>query len=201
MNRIHPAKAAEGTLPEDGLTPEQNEALKIIGQRVIGLTNDLGNLHDPEHTQIVKELIEDFISISRGVAPGYEVSFDEWKEADPNGSRPSGRARKIRRNLVGASLRDAFRIYVGNTWASNTHRPPGISKSQWRVVLIASRALEQLYAKAEQNDPAQVSKNWLRSLACDFRDIVELCGVLPCGGMVPDRYRASSLKEPSVWEN
>lgn len=200
MIQVDPGAAATGALPLDGVTRDQREALGLIGQRIIGLTQDLERLTDQAHIQVVQELIDDLTVISRGVLPGYEVGFSE-QPAEPEPEPAAGKAKRVLRNLAGKPIGGCLQITLGSGhWFSDNTVPDGVTLAQWKTVAIAANLIEQLYVKAQTGARVSVTRNWLKSIAADIRDIAELSDVRLTGRMVPGRYRARALKEPSVWD-
>lgn len=198
MIPVDPGAAATGALPLDDVTRDQREALGLIGQRIIGLTQDLEQLTDPDHIQVVQELIDDLTVISRGVLPGYEVGFSE-QPAEPE--PVAGKAKRVLRNLAGKPTGGCLRITLGSGhWFSDNTVPDGVTLVQWKTVAIAANLIEQMYVKAQTGARVSVTRNWLKSVAADIRDIAELSDVRLTGRMVPGRYSARMLKEPSVWD-
>lgn len=196
MQLLDPTRLAQGNVDVPNVTAPERDAYTRIGQRIIGLQDDLTKLSDPAHIQVVQDLIDDLVAISAAIHPGYKAASEAAKAA-----MAEGKATRITANLEALRAQKKPLVTLGQTTArfNPNRRPDGVGDTEWQIVEIACFLLEQIATKAASSSPT-LSVSWLRTVAEDVRDMAELCGVRLSGGMVPGRYRNRRIKEPSVWD-
>lgn len=197
MFRLDPQRLAEGHTEVPGLTNEQHEALIIIGQRIIGLEEDLQQLVDPAHKQVVQNLVQDFSDVSKAVCHGYQVIperlTDEPEEpfADKLARRiAAGGKRPMKLVRKKVSVAHGIRGDFGPSLVP-------VTENDRAIVELACSTLRVIYEKAISRN-RDVSTEWLEALATDIRDMAELCGVRLTGPEAPGR---ANPMEVTPWQN
>lgn len=202
-----PEDIARGLAPLENGGQAEQRAWQLIGQRLLGLTEDMELLQYDEHKKALQELIDDFKAIAAAFVPEHRVVFDGTNDEEI-AERKAVQAKRLydmaKSPAVSARDKSLPRIDASTlafAEESKRYRPMKVNDVEWEIIYRCASSIDQISGKVKRDEECVVTKRWLRSIALDFKAIALGCGVRLVGASVPDAPLMHGYRGERPWED